>query len=278
MDANTTQQHGAKEITENSLLNLLVQELFAQQQDSEEVRNIIQGSEKLQKYMFLVLPHTPPERWTVIKRNGRYAFKLVVDDSEVNPDTPLIMPVTLNPMLEVETSRPNGVVRVKCIQRTYWSKRWHNEHVRMVAQNQAIDRNASLLASYISDPPCREVVVSFDFRVDCPRSTTRPELHPHSGSVKNVTVTSQTGLTLGMLLEGALDAPGEFRGKDQYGTIRSQGVTNLRYQLELLDNPRILVDMPWEFELVYVLGPQVKVVVPTTEEWAEVRERGARGK
>jgi hypothetical protein len=81
-----------------------------------------------------------------------------------------------------------------------------------------------------------------------------------------------------MLLEGALDAPGEFRGKDQYGTIRSQGVTNLRYQLELLDNPRILVDMPWEFELVYVLGPQVKVVVPTTEEWAEVRERGARGK
>jgi hypothetical protein len=170
MDANTTQQHGAKEITENSLLKLLPQELFAQQQDSEQVRNIIQGSEKLQKYMFLVLPHAPPEIWTVIQKNGKHgpAFKLVVDDSKGNPDTPLIMPVTLNPLLEVETSRPNGVVRVKCIQRTYWSKRWHNEHVRMVAQNQAIDRNASLLASYISDPSCREVVVSFDFRVDCP--------------------------------------------------------------------------------------------------------------
>jgi hypothetical protein len=79
-----------------------------------------------------------------------------------------------------------------------------------------------------------------------------------------------------MLLEGALNAPGEFRAKDQYGTIRSQGVGNLRDQLKLLDNPRILVDMPWEFELVYVLGPQVKVVVPTEKEWAEVGERSAQ--
>lgn len=214
MDANNTQQHRAPEITENSLLKLLVQDLFAQQQDSEEVRNIIQGSEKLQKYMFLVLPHKPPEPWTIIQRYGKWAFKLVVDDNNGNFDTELAMPVTLNPLLRVDTPKP---YRAKCIQRTYWGKRWHNEHARMVAQNQAIDKNASLLASCISDPPCREVVVSFDFRVDCPRSTTRPELHPHSGSVRNVTVTSQTGLTLGMLLEGALDAPESFGEKTSMG-------------------------------------------------------------
>jgi hypothetical protein len=274
MDANTTQQHGAKQITENSLLNLQVQDLFVQLEDSKEVRNIIQGSEKLQKYMFLVLPHTPPEPWTVIQRYGKWAFKLVVDDNNGNFDTPLIMPVTLNPLLQVDTPKPYGA---KCIQRTYWGKRWHNERACMVAQNQAIDRKADLLAMYISDPPCKEVVVSFDFRIDCPRPTTRPEAHPHSGSVRNVTVTSQTGgLTLGMLLEGALDAPGEYREKDQYGVIRPQGVDNLRDQLKRLDNPRIIVDMPWEFELVYVLGPQVKVVVPTAEEWAEVRQRDAQ--
>jgi hypothetical protein len=274
MNANTTQQHGAKKVTETSLLKLLPQELFAQQQDSEQVRNIIQGSAKLQKYMFVVLPHTPPEPWTVIQIYGKSAFKLVVDDNNGNFDTKLITPVTLNPLLEVNTPTPYGA---KCIQRTYWGKRSHNEHVRMVAQNQAIDRNASLLASYISIPPCRQVVVSFDFRIDCPRSTTRPELHPHSGSVRSVTVTSQTGLTFGMSLEGALNAAGEYREKDQYGTIRPRMVDNLRDQLKSQGNPRILVDMPWEFELVYVLGPRVNVVVPTEKEWAEVRERGARG-
>ena len=86
-----------------------------------------------------------------------------------------------------------------------------------------------------------------------------------------------------MLLNGALEGAGEFRYKDQYGTIRSQGEPSLRLLLERLENPRIILDLPWEFELVHVLEPTnfdvpANVVVPTAEEWAEVRERGARGK
>jgi len=80
-----------------------------------------------------------------------------------------------------------------------------------------------------------------------------------------------------MLLEGALDASGEYRVKDQYGTIRPREVPNLRELLESLENPRIVLEPPWEFKLVNAIEP-AKVVVPTAEEWAEVRQRGTRGK
>jgi len=80
-----------------------------------------------------------------------------------------------------------------------------------------------------------------------------------------------------MLLEGALNASGEYRVKDQHGIIRPRGVPNLRELLESLENPRIVLELPWEFELVNVLE-SAHVVVPTAEEWAQVRQRGARGK
>jgi hypothetical protein len=147
----------------------------------------------------------------------------------------------------------------------------------MIASNEAIDRNSSLLASYVFDPPCREAVVSVDFRINRQTSTSRPEAHPHSASARDVTVKSQTGFTLGMLLEGALNASGEYRVKDQHGIIRPRGVPNLRELLESLENPRIVLELPWEFELVNVLE-SAHVVVPTAEEWAQVRQRGARGK
>lgn len=70
------------------------------------------------------------------------------------------------------------------------------------------------------------------------------------------------------LLEGALDSAGIFRYKDQYGTIRPQGVPCLRDVLMSLvksEGTRIALDMPWEFELV-------DVVVPTDQEWATVGE------
>lgn len=269
----------AKEITENSLLNLLVQDLFVQQQDSKEVRDIIQGSEKLQKKMFLVLSETEPELWTIVQRNSKWVFKLI-DPNKWTGGDPMATPVTLNPLLKVVLSDPE---KVECIRRTWWGKRWHNERVCMIASNQAIDRKCGFLASYVSDPPCVKAVVSIEFRIDWPTPTSRPEAHPHSASARDVTVESKTGLTLGMLLNGALEGAGEFRYKDQYGTIRSQGEPSLRLLLERLENPRIILDLPWEFELVHVLEPTnfdvpANVVVPTAEEWAEVRERGARGK
>jgi hypothetical protein len=273
MDANTTQHHPAPSLTEDSLMNLLVQDLFVQQRDSKEARAVIQGSAKLQKKMFLTASIATPEHWTVIKKNGRWLFKLT-DPNNHTGDEPLAIPVTINPLLSVLTPKPE---RTTCIRRTYWGKTWgwHNERVCMLAQSQSIESDSGLLASYISDPPLREALVSVEFRIDWPTpASTRPEAHPESVSAKDVKVQSQTGLTLGNLVEGALDASGEMRFKDQYGIIRSQEVASLRGYLECLGNPRTLLVLPWEFELVSVTG-RGSVVVPTAEEWAEVRHRGA---
>jgi hypothetical protein len=273
MDANPTQQHPALGMTEDSLMNLLVQDLFVQQRDSKEARAVIQGSAKLQQKMFLAPSITTPELWTVIKKNSKWIFKLT-DPNKLTGDEPLAVPVTLNPLLSVLTPKPE---RTTCIQRTYWGKiwGWHNERVCMLAQSQSIEPDSGLLASYISDPPLREALVSVEFRIDWPTpASTRPEAHPESVSAKDVKVQSQKGLTLGNLVEGALDASGEMRFKDQYGIIRSQEVASLRGYLECLGNPRTLLVLPWEFELVSVFG-RGSVVVPTAEEWAEVRRRGA---
>jgi hypothetical protein len=273
MDANTTQQQPELGMTEDSLMNLLVQDLFVQQRDSKEARDIIQSSAKLQKKMFLAPPITTPEHWTLIQENRRWFFKLI-DPSKYTGDEPLAIPVTLNPLLEVLTTKPD---RTDCIRRNYWGTRsgWHNERACMLAQSQSIELNSGLLASYITDPPLREALVHVEFRIDWPTPTTmRPEAHPDSVSARDVKVQSQTGLTLGNLVESALDAPGEFRFKDQYGVIRPQEAHSLRDHLKSLGDPRILLVLPWEFELVSVTGRD-HVVVSTAEEWAEVRQRGA---
>lgn len=120
MDASTTQQHPATEMTENSLLDLLVQDLFVQQRDSKEVREIIQGSEKLQKKMFLVLSYTPTEHWAVIQRHRAPSFFKLIDSSKHSGDEPRATPVTLNPLLQVVQVVTSNPAKVTCIQRTFW--------------------------------------------------------------------------------------------------------------------------------------------------------------
>jgi hypothetical protein len=217
MDADTTQQHlalGITEIRENILLHLPVRDLFFLRLVSKEFRDTIQESKKLQEKMYLVLPNTPPELWTVVQRS-RWAFKRM-DISKWTGGRPQTAPVTLDPILEVIVSKPD------CIRRTWWGKRWRNEHVRLKAPAYSVHRESSLLAAYISDPPCQVAVVSVGFRIEWQTSTTRPETQPQSASAVNVRVQCPTGLTLGKSLEGALDGPGEHRYKDQYGTIRSR--------------------------------------------------------
>ena len=266
MDANTTQQSRTLDVTEDSLMKLLVQDLLVQQRDFKEARDIIQGSAKLQKKMFLAPCITTPEHWTLIQKTRKWFFK-PIDPNKYTGDEQLATPVTLNPLLKVLTTRPN---RTDCRRRNYWGEKsgWHNERACMLAQSQSIEPNSGLLASYITDPPLREALVHVEFRIDWPTpTTTRPEAHPDSVFARDVKVQSQTGLTLGNLVESALETPGYFRFKDQYGFIGVQKVPSLRDHLKSLGDPRILLVLPWEFELVSVAGPE-HVVVPTAEEWA----------
>jgi len=252
------------EIVENILVHLPIKDLFVHQRVCRGFKEVIEASTRIQKKMLRVPPDTPPEPWTVIRRRGKWAFECI-DPSEWNGCGPTTIPVTLNPTLNVLCSKPEEMF---CIRRTRWGKSWRNEHVRLNVRAFSVNQFSSLLATYISDPPCKEAVVRVKFYIVWPRSTTRPEAHPYSASSESKTVHSLTGLTLGNLWENALDGPGEFVVKDQYGTGRSQGEPNLKALLERLGNPVIVLDMPWEFELV-------KVVVPVPEEWAEVTQRSA---
>jgi hypothetical protein len=267
VDANTTQQPpalGVTKTTENNLLNLSVKDLFARQQVSKEVRDIIQSSARLQNKMFLVSSNTTPEPWTVFQKNGRWAFQ-IIDTNKWSGSGPLTTPVTLNPLLEVIVAEPK---KERCIRRTWFGSRWLNERVCLHAPKGSVDSNSGLLHSYISYPPCREAVVSVSFSIEWLTPSTRPKDRPHSAFSKEVKVQLPTNPTFGNLLEAALNGSGEFHFKDQYGFIRTWEEHNLKALLQILGNPRIVLDLPWTFDLV-------DVVVPKAEEWAEVRERGA---
>ena len=259
------------ELLENILVHLPIKDLFVHQKVSKRFQATIAESPAIRRKMFLTLSNTPRECWRYVcqhrwdgrrRRLKKLAFEVEDPTTTIPRDGQLIVPVTLNPILEVfSTSRRQDL---SCIRRKYWN-RSHHEHVRLEAPGQSVvGWHSSVLATYISDPPCMVAKVSVTFTIRTPRTTMRPQFRPYSFFSEGIMVQSYTGLKLSDLWDAVLEAPGEYRWKCEYDIIRSKPVTRLRNVLKGLREPKIFLSGMLDIELF-------DVVVPTAEEWAAVR-------
>jgi hypothetical protein len=259
------------EVLENILVHLPIRELFLYQNVCEKFRATIAGSPAIRRQMFLALPDTPRESWVLVqganparKDKTKWSFECAdaYNDSDGWHEA---TPVTLNPLLKVFWTTRHALLHTPARKRMNTSG---NEHVRVEGLAKDVSSTSSLLATYISDPPCQHAVVSTEFIIKGVPATMTPGLQPQSMKSAMVKVQSETGLKLGDLWDAALDALGQYRWKDEYGIIRAKQVVSLRAPLRWWKNPNFILSLPWSFELV-------DVVVPTAEEWADVRKRNA---
>jgi hypothetical protein len=247
------------EVLEHILVHLPIKDLFVHQRVSRTFQRTIAESPAIRKKMFMALDtKAPRETWSLAqnrKKRGRgrnrWYFYPGTDD-----EPRITIPVTLNPILEV--AAPGMYGYASCAQR---KEDFDAENVRLKARDYDIDSDSSLLAMYVSDPPCRDLTVSFEFGFGLP-SQLRGF---YSGSVK---LQSETGLKLGDLWDGALGASLVFRQEDN-GTYQQGRVVKLRPFLDELGNPRDAVQSLWFLELN-------DVFVPTDKEWTDVKRRDAR--
>jgi hypothetical protein len=246
------------EVVENILVHLPIKDLFVHQRVSRTFQTSIAESPAIRKKMFLALDtKAPRESWRLVQkqkkrergRNRRYFYPGTDDEPGITT------PVTLNPILEV--TRPGLQAHTSCAQR---KESFDVENVRLKARDYVIDSDSSLLAMYVSDPPCKDLTVRFEFGFDLP-SQLRGF---YSGSVK---LHSETGLKLGDLWDGALGASLVFRQEDN-GTYQRGRMVKLRPFLDELGNPRGAAQF-WSLELK-------DVVVPTDKEWTDVKRRNVR--
>jgi hypothetical protein len=259
------------ELLENILVHLPVKDLFVHQKVSKRFQATIAKSPAIRRKMFLRLSNTPREYWKYVcqhrwdgrqRRLAKLAFEVADPTTTIPRDEQLVTPVALNPILEVfsTSTRQN----LGCIRRKFFN-RSHHEHVRLEAPEQSVvGRHSSLLATFISDPPCKVAKVSMTLTIQTTRTSMRPQYQPHSFSSKMITVQSDTGLKLSDLWDTALDAPGDYRWKSEYGIIRSRPVASFRNVLNRLREPSTFLSGMMDIELC-------DVVVPTPEEWAAVR-------
>jgi hypothetical protein len=258
------------ELLENILVRLPVKDLFVHQKVSKRFQATIAESPAIRRKMFLRLSNTPREYWNYVcqyrwdgrrRRLKRLVFE-VADPTTIPRDEQLVTPVTLNPILGVFSTRRRQ--DLSCIGRKFFN-RSHHEHVRLeVPEQSVVGRHSSLLATYISDPPCKVVKVSMTFTIQTTRTSMRPQYQPHSFCSRVITVQSDTGLKLSDLWDAVLDAHGDYRWKCEYGIIRSRPVASFRNVLSRLREPSTFLCGILDIELC-------DVVVPTPEEWAAVR-------
>ena len=98
-----------------------------------------------------------------------------------------------------------------------------------------------------------------------------PPVHGRARSLysMDVMLQSETGLKLRDIWDGALSASGDRLWKDDNGRMQRVRVDSLRQLLNDVSDRGVILDLPWYLQLV-------DVVVPTTKEWAAVRQRDAR--
>jgi hypothetical protein len=259
------------EVLENILVRLPILDLFVHQRVSKHFQATIVKSPSIQRKMFLKLSDTPQEYWRYVctyKRGAKHvhldtlAFEVADPTMTTARDGGLTTPVALNPILEVFSTS----IRSKRtgIRRKYLNFSRH-EHVRLEAPEQSVvGRHSSLLAMYISDPPCKAARVSVTLTIKTTRTSKLPQYRPHSLCSEAIMVQSAIGLKLSDLWDAAMNAPGDYRLECQYGIIRSTPVARLRDVLTKLRESSIVLSGTLDIELS-------DVVVPTAEEWEAVR-------
>ena len=251
------------EILDNILVQLPIKDLFVHQRVSKQFQAATK-SPACQKKMFLKLSDTARETWRLVpskkkrgKGRNRWSFKCVEPGSDDDQET--TTPVILNPLLEVAWLGAHE--SASCAQRKR-SETPASEQVRVRAVEQSIGTHSSLLNMYISDPPCKVLMVASVFI---------PPVHGRARSLysMDVMLQSETGLKLGDIWDGALSASGDRLWKDDNGRMQRVRVDSLRQLLNDVSDRGVILDLPWYLQLV-------DVVVPTTKEWAAVRQRDAR--
>jgi hypothetical protein len=271
------------EIVENVLIYLLIRDLIAHQRVSKTFQTTIAESPALRRKMFPTLGKAPPESWKLRIVNGektrlgktRWHFVSAKDsdsadyDSESDdydsdsdgPDSDddrrlTTTPATLNPLLELDWYMADGNCAAQ-------RKRWYTfEKMHLKNRNRTVGPDSSLLDTYISDPPCKVLEASTEFT---PRGATQVR-RPFS---ETVTIRSETGLKLSDIWDVGLDARGNFlRREGKEGHTWESTPASLREFLSEQD-VRVTVLFPWSFTLK-------DVVVPTAEEWDDVKHRGAQ--
>jgi hypothetical protein len=239
------------EILEQILVHLPFKDLFVHQRVSKTFRTSIAKSPAIRRKMFLALDkNTPLETWKLRKSDhkrgrGKHRWKFYPG---TNDEPGITTPVTLNPMLEVTWPGSRSCARRKQSDGA--------EYVELKGHSYTIDPDSSLLAMYVSDPPCKVLTVHFQGR-----------LRGHySESVK---LQSETGLKLGDLWDGSMGYSGVFRQVGDNDVLQQDRVVALRRSLAEMGHPSVAIQWLSPLELM-------DVVVPTDEEWAVVKQRGAR--
>jgi hypothetical protein len=215
--------------------------------------------------MFLKLSDTPREAWKLVREEegSRLRFESV-DPS--NTDPWIRTPVTLNPVFELY--RPGKQADLSCTKRMdQFGGLMTTERVLIMARS--VGAHSSLLDTYISDPPCKIAFVSVLFVPVGPSRMTTTGNHLHSLSGSELKVHSETGLKLSDLWDAGLDYRGHFWSTCERGFESCRNVDRLRTVLAEMESPSIALKTPWVFRVA-------DVVVPTDEEWADVRQRDAQ--
>jgi hypothetical protein len=245
------------EILEHILVHLPSKDLFVHQRVSKTFQTSIAKSPAIRRKMFLTLDkNTPPEIWKLRKSDhkrgrGKHRWKFYPG---TNDEPGITTPVTLNPMLEITWRAWPGAR--SCARRKQSDGA---EYVELKGHSYTIDPDSSLLAMYVSDPPCKVLTVNFRFP-----SLLQGRLQGHYS--ERVELQSETGPKLGDLWDGSMGDSGVFRQVGDNDVLQQDRVVALRRFLAEMGHPSVAIQ--W-LELM-------DVVVPTDEEWAVVKQRGAR--
>jgi hypothetical protein len=245
------------EILEHILVHLPFKDLFVHQRVSRTFQTSIAKSPAIRRKMFLTLDkNTPPEIWKLRKNDhkrgrGKHRWKFYPG---TNDEPGITTPVTLNPMLELTWRGAWSCAR--------WKQSQGAERVQLKGHSYTIDPDSSLIAMYVSDPPCKVLTVRVQFR-----SLLQGRLRGHYP--ESVELQSETGLKLGDLWDGSMGDSGVFRQVGDNDVLQQDRVVALRRILAEMGHPSVAIHSISHLELM-------DVVVPTDEEWAVVKQRGAR--
>jgi len=221
------------EVLENILVHLPIRDLFIHQRVSKQFQAATE-SPSCRKKMFLALSDRRHESWRLLgkyelKRGGnmsRWRFECV-RPCDADYQLP-IAPAVLNPLLVLNPLFVCRSERLSCAQRRGWFRPSFERVVLEPRQPRIVGSHSSLLATYISDPPCKKAVVNILFI---------PAIKSRILAIipEQITVWSETGLKLGDLWDGALDARGVFRWEDDVGDHRGNQVASLKDFLDEMD-------------------------------------------
>jgi hypothetical protein len=208
---------GTLEIVENILSFLPLENIFGVQRVCRGWKNIIASSPALQEKMFLRLRNDTSETWMLIdSKSVPCNVDNLPEGSEINFRTVstaeaesgawknpsrgvkhLFTPVALNPLLYREDPLLDDLKEIEGV-----------GHAFAVGVPAEYSPHHSYRAMHLTDPPCRDG--RMDLMYDVSRSA--PNGYRYNGSM--ATVRSNKPLTLGDLIDGALDSRDMYRGKE----------------------------------------------------------------